>query len=159
LASPSRGAQFYNSWAATYLNNVPEQSGPTNDPDADGEVNLVEFAFGTDPMTPGGISGAVIPRTGGTNGVFTGEVLESTGHQSGAKIDFWLSDNLTTWFRRWWLRPPTNSQPTDPPGSVRESFSTRLPGTSLWFVRSSTSLIEAGPEAAKYYVATNGNDS
>jgi len=34
-----------------------------------------------------------------------------------------------------------------------------VPGTNAWFVRSSVQLIEAGAEAAKYYVATDGSDS
>ena len=163
LSLCSAGAsQSYNAWAAGHISNLSSQRGTTNDPDGDGDVNLVEFAFGTDPLAPGGISGAVTPVFGsrsGTNGTFTVELLEKDGHPPGAQIDLWLSDNLTDWFRPWWLRTTTNSQPSDPPGSARESFSTRLPGTSFWFVRSSVSLIEAGPETAAYYVATNGSDS
>ena len=50
--APARlnAAQFYNDWAATHLANSPGQTGPLADPDQDGETNLVEFAFGTDPL-------------------------------------------------------------------------------------------------------------
>jgi hypothetical protein len=95
----------------------------------------------------------------GTNGIFTVELLEREGHQPGAQIDLSLSADLEHWFRPWWLRATTNSQPSDPPGSVRESLTTSLPGTNAWFVRSSVQLIESGAEAATYYVATNGSDS
>jgi hypothetical protein len=156
------GAQFYTDWSASQFSDLPAQSGPTNDPDGDGELNLVEFAFGTNPRSPGGSSGAVTPiisQAAATNNAFTLEVLEREGHQPGVQMDFHLSANLTNWFRPWWLRATTNSLPDDPPGSVRELFSAVLPATNRWFVRSSVSLLEAGPEAAKYYVATNGSDS
>jgi hypothetical protein len=159
---PAVGAQFYNDWAASHFSDIPGQSSPTNDPDGDGQVNLVEFAFGTDPRAPGGIAGAVTPQFGsanGTNGIFTVQILEREGHQPGVQIDLYLSAQLTNWFRPWWLRVTTNSQPSDPPGSVRESFTTRLPGTNVWFARPVVTLVEAGPETAKYYVATNGNDN
>ena len=158
------GAQFYNDWAAAQFADIPAQSGFTNDPDSDGEMNLVEFAFGTDPRVAGGITGAINPVFGsanGTNGVFSVEIFERAGHQPGAQIDLLLSANLagTNFFRPWWLRVTTNSQTSDPIGSVRENFSTRLPGTNVWFVRSSVQLVYAGAEAANYYVATNGSDS
>jgi hypothetical protein len=158
------GAQFYNDWAATNFSDIPAQSGLTNDPDNDGEMNLVEFAFGTDPRAGGGITGAINPIFGsanGTNGIFSVEVFEREGHQSGVQIDLYLLANLsgTNLFRPWWLRVTTNSQPSDPVGSVRENLSTSLPGTNVWFVRSSVQLIEAGAQAANYYVATNGSDS
>jgi len=156
------GAQFYNDWAAAHFSDIPAQSGTTNDPDGDGESNLTEFAFGTDPRVADGIAGAMTPISGAlpeTNGVFRVEILEREGHQPGAQIDLYLSADLAHWFRPWWLRTVTNSQPADPPGSIRESFMTVLPGTNVWFVRSAVKLFEPGPAAAKYYVATNGNDS
>ena len=158
------GAQFYNDWAAANFSDIPAQSSLTNDPDGDGELNLIEFAFGTDPRAASGIAGAINPVFGlanGTNGIFSVEILERAGHQPGAQIDLLLSANLagTNFFRPWWLRVPTNSQASDPIGSVRENFSTHLPGTNVWFVRSSVQLIYAGGEAASYYVATNGSDS
>ena len=159
--APLRAAQFYNNWAATYLTNYPGQTGPLADPDEDGEMNLVEFAFGTDPRAPGGIAGAMNSLSGGTSGTnveFAVQVLEREGHQPGAQIDLDLSASLTNWFRPWWLRVTTNALPSDPTNSVRELFSTRLPGTNMWFVRSRVQLIEAGPVTAKYYVATNGSD-
>jgi pectate lyase-like protein len=159
---PAISAEFYNDWAAVHFADIPSQSGTTNDPDGDGEVNLVEYTFGTDPRVAGGSSGLVTPLFGsttGTNGTFTVELLERAGHRPGVQIDLYLSDNLTTWFRPWWLRALTNSQPSDPPGSVRESFTTQMPGTNLWFVRTAVKLFEPGPAIANYYVATNGNDS
>jgi len=161
---PASGAQFYNDWAAVHFSDLPALGGATNDPDGDGELNLTEFAFGTDPRAPGGINGAIHLLSGsasGTNGIFSVEIFEREGHQPGVQIDLYLSADLakTNWFRPWWLRVTTNSQPSDPPGSLRENFSTRLPGTNVWFVRSSVQLIELGAEAAKYYVATNGYDS
>jgi len=160
---PLNGAQFYNDWAATRFTDIPAQSGATNDPDGDGNANLVEFAFGTDPRVPDAITGIVNPKSGstsGTNGIFSVEVLERAGRQPGVQIDLLLSSRLNgaNWFRPWWLRAITNSLPSDPIGSVRESFTTRLPGTNAWFVRATVQLIEAGAEAAKYYVATNGSD-
>jgi len=53
----------------------------------------------------------------------------------------------------------TNSLPGDPPNSVREALTTYLPGTNIFIVRSVVHLIEAGPELAQYYVATNGSDT
>lgn len=161
---PAPGAQFYNDWAAAHFADIPAQSGWTNDPDGDGEINLTEFALGTDPRAAGGIAGAIKPLYGsasGSNGLFSVEVLEREGHQPGVQIDLYLAKNLTTtnWFRPWWLRMVTNSRAGDPVGSIRENFTTRLAGTNIWFVRASVHLFEAGAEAAKYYVATNGNDA
>jgi len=162
LQFPLHAAQYYINWAAVHFSSNPALADPLADPDADGEANVVEFAFGTDPLVPGGIVGAVQPLNGGvsgTNSVFQVEILEREGHQPGVQIDLYLSADLTNWFRPWWLRTTTNSLPTDPPGSVREVFSTRLPGTNVWFARSRVRLFEGGAETAKYYVATNGNDS
>jgi hypothetical protein len=161
---PLNGAQYYTNWAAAHFSANPAQGDPLADPDGDGEPNVVEFAFGTDPLAGGGITGAVQPLLGGasgTNAVFQVEILEREGHQPGVQIDLYLSANLTmtNWFRPWWQRTTTNSLPSDPPGSVRELFSTRLPGTNVWFVRAKVQLFEGGAETAKYYVATNGSDS
>ena len=130
---PAFSAQFYSDWAASRFNDLPAQAGPTNDPDGDGETNLVEFAFGTDPRVGGGITGAIKPVFGsanGTNGVFSVEIFERAGHQPGAQIDLLLSAKLaeTNFFHPWWLRMTTTSQPSDPAGSIRETFTTRLPG-------------------------------
>jgi hypothetical protein len=159
-----QAAQYYNDWAASYFSGNPAQAGPTNDPDGDGDVNLVEFAFGTDPTVAGANADKVAPRFGamsGTNGVFSVDIFERAGHQPGVQIDLWLARGLnsTNWFRPWWLRTITNSQPGDPVGSIRENFSTRLPGTNLWFVRASVQLVDPGATNANYYVATNGNDN
>jgi hypothetical protein len=157
---PSSAAEFYTNWAAAHLSDMPVQSSPLADPDHDGEANLVEFAFGTDPQVAGDFHGLIIPRWGTTNGVFGVEVLERACHQPGAQIDPYLSANLTNWFRPWWQRSATNSQPTDPAGSAREFFSTVLPPrTNVWFARASVQLIEGGPENATYYVATSGSDT
>src|ERR1017187_2862466 len=161
---PLNGAQFYTNWAAAQFAGNPAQGDPLADPDSDGEANVVEFAFGTDPLASGGIAGAVQPLSGGasgTNAVFQVEILEREGHQPGVQIDLYLCANLTmtNWFRPWWQRTTTNSLPGDPADSVRELFSTRLPGTNVWFVRAKVQLVEGGAETANYYVATNGNDS
>lgn len=162
MSSPSNAAQYYTNWAAAHFSSDPAQGDPLADPDGDGETNVVEFAFGTDPLAPGGIAGAVQPLSGGvsgTNAVFQVEILEREGHQPGVQIDLYLSADLAHWFRPWWLRTTTNSLPTDPAGSVRELFTTRLPGTNVWFVRPQVQLFEGGVENAKYYVTTNGSDS
>jgi hypothetical protein len=159
---PSLGAQYYTNWAAAHFSANPAQGDPLADPDGDGEPNVVEFAFGTDPLAPGGIAGAVQPLNGGvsgTNAVFQVEILEREGHQPGVQIDLYLSAQMTNWFRPWWQRTTTNSLPSDPAGSVRELFTTRLPGTNVWFVRPKVQLFEGGAETATYYVATNGSDT
>jgi hypothetical protein len=159
---PLHGAQYYTNWATTNFSDIPAFSGPTADPDQDGEANLVEFAFGTDPRAPGGIAGAVQPvfgGTSGTNAVFQVQILEREGHQPGVQIDLYLSADLVNWFRPWWQRTTTNSLPGDPTDSVRELFSTRLPGTNVWFVRAKVQLVEGGAETVTYYVATSGSDS
>ncbi len=159
---PLNGAQFYTNWAAVYFSGNPALGDPLADSDSDGEANLVEFAFGTDPLAGGGIAGVVQPLSGGasgTNAAFQVEILEQQGHQPGVQIDLYLSAQLTNWFRPWWLRTTTNSLPGDPTNSVRELFSTQLPGTNVWFVRSKVQLFEGGAATATYYVATNGSDS
>jgi hypothetical protein len=157
-------AQFYNDWAAGYFSGNSSQAAPTDDPDADGDANLVEFALGTDPTAAGADIGEIVPASGavsGTNGIFSLGILERAGHQPGAQLDLWLASDLTTskWFRPWWLRTTTNSQPGDPAGSVRENFSTYLPETNVWFARAAVRLVDAGATNATYYVATNGSDS
>jgi hypothetical protein len=72
---PSSAAEFYTNWAATHLSDIPAQSSPLADPDHDGEANLVEFAFGSDPRIAGDFQGLIFPRWGTTNGVFGVEVL------------------------------------------------------------------------------------
>ena len=162
MSVPLNAAQYYTNWAAIHFSGNPAQGDPSLDPDSDGEPNVVEFAFGTDPLVPGGITGAVQPLNGGVSGtdtVFQVQIFEREGHQPGVQIDLYLSRDLANWFRPWWLRTTTNSLPTDPSGSVRELFSTRLPGTNIWFVRPRVKLFEGGAETATYYVATDGSDS
>lgn len=157
-----QGAQYYTNWAAVHFSDIPAQSGPLSDPDLDGEVNLVEFAFGTDPRVVGGIAGAVQPLSGGlygSNATFAAQILEREGHQPGAQIDLYVSADLKRWFRPWWVRTITNSLPSDPPGSLRELFVTQMPGTNAWFVHPAVRLIEGGAETANYFVAPNGNDT
>ena len=152
------GAQFFNDWAATNLVTVPTQNGPTDDPDGDGAANLAEFAFGTDPLVGTGLGNAIQTTVGGTNGFFGVMLFEQAGHMPGVQINVDATVNLTNWIRPCWVRTLTNSLPGDPPGSVRESLTTYLPGTNIFIVRGAIHLITAGPEAANYYVATNGND-
>ena len=162
--SSLNAAQFYNDWVSNRFTLYPSQSGPTNNPDGDADANVVEFAFGTDPQVANGNVSGATPKfgaAGGTNGLFSVEILERLGHQPGVQIDLLLSSRAdgTNWFRPWWRRAATNSLPTDPAGSVRENFSTRLPGTNAWFVRAAVRLFDAGVTNAKYFVATNGSDS
>jgi hypothetical protein len=152
------GAEFYNDWATNHLSSVPDQSGPTNDPDSDGAANLAEFVFGTDPVVSDGIGSLILPGLSGEDGLFGVETFEKAGHRPGMQIDLQASADMTHWIQPWWLRT-TNSLPGDPPGSVREQFTTYLPGTNTFIVRAKIQLIEAGAEAANYYVATNGNDT
>ena len=159
LPLSSTGAQFYNDWATTNLNTVPTQSGPTNDPDSDGVANLAEFAFGTDPLVGTGLGNAITTILGGTNGLFGVELFEQAGHVPGVQIDVDATVDVVHWIRPWWLRTLTNSQVGDPPGSVREVLATYLPGTNIFIVRGDITLLQAGPEAATWYVKTNGNDS
>jgi len=157
--SSAHAAQFFNDWAATNLNTVPLQSGPLDDPDNDGAANLAEFAFGTDPLAGNGLGAAILPSFTGANGFYGVELLELEGHQLGVQIDVDAAADLNHWIRPWWFRTVTNSLPSDPPGSIRESLTTYLPGTNLFFARGVVTLLQAGPETATYYVATNGSDS
>ena len=75
------------------------------------------------------------------------------------QIDLDAAADLTHWIRPWWLRTLTNSLPDDPAGSVRELFATYMPDTNIFLVRGVIKLFEPGPEAANYYVATNGSDN
>jgi hypothetical protein len=159
LPLSSNGAQFFNDWAATNLNAVPTQSGPTNDPDSDGVANLAEFAFGTNPLAGTGLGNGMMTIFGGTNGFFGVELLEQAGRVPGVQIDVDATVDMVHWIRPWWLRALTNSLPGDPPGSVRERLTTYLPGTNIFIVRGNVQLVLAGPETARYYIATNGNDS
>lgn len=155
----AHGAEYYTNWAIANLSTVPLQSGPLDDPDNDGAPNLAEFTFGTDPLVGSGLGAAIFPSFTGGNGFFGVEVFERAGHQSGVQIDVDATADLVHWIRPWWLRTLTNSLPGDPVGSVREAFTTFLPGTNVFIVRGVVHLIQAGPEAATYYVATNGSDS
>lgn len=155
----AHGADYYTNWAIANLSTVPSQSGPLDDPDNDGAPNLAEFTFGTDPLVGNGLGAAIFPSFAGDHGFFGVEVFERAGHQSGVQIDVDATVDLVHWIRPWWLRTLTNSLPGDPPGSIREAFTTYLPGTNVFIVRGVVHLIQDGPEAATYYVATNGSDS
>jgi hypothetical protein len=159
LMSSLHAAPFFSDWAATNLNTVPLQNGPLDDPDNDGAPNLAEFAFGTDPLLGTGLGNAIQVSVTGSNGLYGVQLLELGGHVPGVQIDLDASIDVVHWIRPWWLRTVTNSLAGDPPGSVRESLTTYLPGTNLFFVRGVVQLLVAGPETATYYVATNGNDS
>jgi Pel9A-like, right handed beta helix region len=157
--SLANGAEFFNDWVATHLSSVTSESGPTNDPDHDGAANLTEFVFGTDPVVSDISTDAVVTLFGGTSGFYGVEIFERAGHRPGVQIDLDVTADMVHWIRPWWLRTATNSLPGDPTNSVREVFITYLPTTSVFIVRGRIHLVEAGPEAATYYVATNGSDS
>lgn len=71
LASPIPSANDYASWVADY----PSLTGPdaliTADPDLDGIINLLEYAFGGNPAIPGGLAGGapLLPRPAVTTNV------------------------------------------------------------------------------------------
>jgi hypothetical protein len=153
-----QAAEFYNNWATNRLSSVPSQSSPTNDPDGDGVSNLAEYTFGTDPLVSDAGS-PIIPRISGSNGMYVVELFERAGHRPGVQIDLDATADMAHWIRPWWLRQLTNSLAGDPTNSVREVFTTWLPGTNTFIVRGVLKLFEAGPEVATYYVATNGNDT
>lgn len=74
-----QATQYYNDWAASYFGSNPAQASPTNDPDGDGDANLMEFAFGTDPTVAGANADKISPRFGaanGSNGVFSVDIFE-----------------------------------------------------------------------------------
>ena len=152
------GAEFFNDWATNNLSAVPSQSGPTDDPDGDGAPNLTEYVFGTDPLTPDCAGDAITTLFGGANGSYGVEIFERAGHRPGVQIDLDATADMVHWVRPWWLRTSTNSLPGDPTNSVREVFTTYLPGTNVFIVRGVLHLFDLGPETANYYVATNGND-
>jgi hypothetical protein len=158
LVTPARPAEFFNDWATNHLSSVPSQSGLTNDPDHDTLSNLSEFVFGTDPLMPDGGS-PIAPRVTGSNGIYVLELFEQAGHRPGVQIDLDATVDMVHWIRPWWLHTLTNSMPGDPANSVRELFTTYLPCTNVFIARARIRLIEAGAEIAKYYVATNGNNS
>src|SRR5438309_3632136 len=108
------GASFYNDWAAPRFSDIPSQSGPFADPDQDGQTNLVEFAFGTDPRVAGDFHDLIVPRFASANGALAVEVLERQGRQPGVQIDLYLSANPArpNWIRPWWSRWTTNSLPS-----------------------------------------------
>jgi len=156
--SAASGAEFFNDWATNHLSSVSSPSGPTDDPDGDGLLNLTEYVFGTDPLVPDGGSSMTVLDSG-SNGIYQVEFFERAGHRPGVQIDVDATTDMVHWIRPWWLRQLTNSLPGDPSNSVREVFTTWLPGTNTFIVRGVLKLFEAGPEAATYYVATSGSDT
>jgi hypothetical protein len=162
--APLSASQYYNEWTSNRFTLYPAQTSPTNNPDGDSNPNLLEFALGTDPQTNDNAACQIVLKSSsssGTNATYSVQILERLGHQSGVQIDLLLASRLVQphWFRPWWRRTLTNSLLGDPTNSVRENFTTQLPGTNPWFVRISTQLVDTGLTNAKYYVATNGNNS
>lgn len=152
-------AEFYNDWATNHMGSVPSQSSPTNDPDSDGVVNLAEYTFGTDPLVSDGIGNAIVALPPETNGVYRMDIFERAGHRPGVQINLDATANLTNWIRSCWVRTLTNSLPDDPTNSVRELFTTHMPDTNIFFARGMIKLFDRGPEVARFYIVTNGNDS
>jgi hypothetical protein len=159
LGFSAAAAEFYNYWASNQLVSVPAQSGATNDPDADGVPNIVEFVLGTNPLVAGDTAGSIRPVLVSPVGTLEVQVYEQGGIKPGVQMDLSVSADLAHWVHPWWLRTVTNSLPTDASGSAREVFSTRMPGTNRVYIRCRADMVEAGPEVARYYVATNGSDS
>ena len=152
-------AEFYTNWAAAHFSDILSQSGPSFDPDNDGQTNLIEFAFGTDPRVPSNLSSAFTPSFSNPAGGLGIVLFEAAGHRPGVQVDLLLSTNMSQWTHGWFQRTVTNSLPGDPTNSVRELLTTVMPPANQWFVRSIVALFDAGGTAANYYVATNGSDS
>src|SRR2546425_4875186 len=87
------GAEYYTNWESVHLSGFPAESGPQDDPDLDSQINLLEFAFGTDPQSgTGSVTGLIFPHINDdTDSVFAVEILEQEGHESGIQIDLELS--------------------------------------------------------------------
>ncbi|HSU56111.1 MAG TPA: right-handed parallel beta-helix repeat-containing protein [Candidatus Dormibacteraeota bacterium] len=159
LPEIGKGSEFYTNWAAAHFSDIPSQSGPQFDPDGDGQVNLIEYTFGTDPRLASTLSGVLNPQFENATGGLGIVVYEAGGHRAGVQLDLNLSSDLVHWTKGWFQRAVANSQPGDAPGSVREFFTTTMPPTNAWFVRGSATLFDAGGLVANYYVAPNGSDS
>lgn len=152
-------AEFFDQWAASVLSAYPLEQGSLDDPDGDNELNLTEFTYGTNATAPLGIGAAVQPLKSGSDGVLGVELFQRAGRRPGIQIDLDLSADLSRWTRPWWQRAEAPAHPLDPPGSLREVFTTRMPATQKFFVKSAIQMVEAGPEAANYHVATDGSDT
>ncbi len=81
-------------WSGAYTFAQPVDSGAEADPDADGLANLLEFAFGGEPLQALSVAGA--PRPEQTGGV-------TFYHRTQAALDYevFTSTDLQTWSRLW----------------------------------------------------------
>ncbi len=90
----------------------PAQANPLDDPDADGQSNLAEFTFGTDPLSGNTAAGLPLtPLAINPDGTTTVEVLLAAGRPTGVQIDLEVSADLQTWIRPWWSRTSIAAQP------------------------------------------------
>jgi Right handed beta helix region len=159
FSSALRASQIYADWAVSRFSDLPAQNSPLADPDGDGQANLIEFAFGTNPRSgDNGGASLIAPLTATAGGAFTVELFEREGRQPGIQIDLELAADPASWFRPAWQRAPLAALPGDPAGSLRESFTTTLPAHTNWFVRAAITVVDTGLESADYYVSPSGSD-
>lgn len=84
----------YESWALANLSNVSAaQAAPTADPDGDGQNNLLEYAFNSDPLTAGASPFTIVRAQDGSLWL---SYPRRTGY-AGLRYTIWSSEDLATW--------------------------------------------------------------
>lgn len=86
--------ETYTSWASGYLYPDPADTGPSADPDHNGKANLLEFAFGGNPVSAEPPDGFPVPESGGGIALRLRKnaALNAIVHQS---------SDLETWSKAW----------------------------------------------------------
>ena len=87
-------ADPYQDWAST-VGLTPPDDGPSDDKDGDGVANVLEWVFGTDPLTPGPSNEGFEAQRVGDDFVFTFE--RDKGTLGNVPLAFEYSENLTDW--------------------------------------------------------------